>query len=325
LLTSNDTIPMNGNLFEFNPLSQENIVQVHQMCEDNVKLVSHSLDTFRETTLESDLFNPHLSIVVSTNKKEFIAFFMVVLRKSLILKRLRKVAVLKFFVVKKSWRNNGIGSYLLNQLTERIKNSERKSFRMKFEVMSSTPDYLYPGLNPQHTEAFFFLKKHGFKKTSQRINLCLSLDNLDLQKPLKKHKNYNIRRAEIKDKKKLINLKFMSKKYQLGFWPEEIALTFKKTPITTFIAQDVNTEDILGWASHSVQFPGSFGPTGVKKNERGKGMGTMLLKWCLWDLKTNFKLNKVKINWVSEDTAYFYSKSVGAYICEFFWTMKKRF
>ncbi len=316
---------MNINQLEFNPLSEKNILQIHQMCEENVRSVSHSLKTFQETTLESDLFNPHLSIVVSTKQKELIAFFLVVLRKSLILKRFRKVAVLKFFVVDKKWRNKGIGSYLLNLLTERIKNSDHKSFRMKFEVMSSMPDYLFPGLNPKHTEAFYFLRKHGFKKGIERINLCISLEDLELNQPSSQKKRFLISRAEKKDQNELTSLKFMPKEDQLGFWSEEIALTFKKKPITTFIAKDLDKNKIIGWASHSVQFPGSFGPTGVKKSERGKGIGTLLLKWCLWDLKTNYRISRVIINWVEIDKIYFYSKSIGAHICEVYWTMKKRF
>lgn len=316
---------MNFENFKYYSLSSENIDRVHKFCEENVRFVSKSIESFRNTTLNSKLFNSALNMVVESQNNQILAFFMIVLRKSLVLKNYRKVAVLKFFVVHKEWRNKGIGTYLLNQLTERIKNSDNKCFRMKFEVCSSMPDYWFPGLDPRHTEAFFFLKKHGFDKDDERINLCVYLDDLEFEKPPSSHKGYNIRRAEPDDKKGLISLSFMPKIYQLSFWSEEIKLSFQNQPITTFIAEGPNTHQILGWASHSIQFPGSFGPTGVKKSARGQGIGKLLLRWCLWDLKTNFKIKKVIINWVQEDTAYFYSKSVGSYICEIFWTMKKRF
>jgi hypothetical protein len=134
-----------------------------------------------------------------------------------------------------------------------------------------------------------------------------------------------VKRAERVDEEELVTLSFMPKLYQLSFWPDEITLSFQKSPIPTFIAIDSSSEKIIGWASHSIQFPGSFGPTGVKKSERGQGLGKLLLKWCLWDLKTNFDLDQMIINWVQEDTAYFYSKSIGAYIYRLYWTMKKRF
>jgi GNAT superfamily N-acetyltransferase len=114
----------------------------------------------------------------------------------------------------------------------------------------------------------------------------------------------------------------MSKAYQIAFWPEEVELSLRNDPITTFIVQDPRGR-IIGWASHSIQYPGSFGPTGVKKSERGKGLGSLLLKWCLWDLKSK-GMKKCQILWVEGDTIYFYLKSVGARICKIYWEMKKK-
>jgi len=99
-------------------------------------------------------------------------------------------------------------------------------------------------------------------------------------------------------------------------------MTFDNDPITTFIAKDQSGK-IVGWASHSIHFPGSFGPTGVKKSLRGKGLGGVLLNWCLYDLK-QMGLKIGKVMWVVDNTVYFYLKSKGAHICEFFWTMKRR-
>jgi ribosomal protein S18 acetylase RimI-like enzyme len=316
---------MNYKQFGHSSLTHENIDRVHQFCEDNVRNISHSLETFKATTIQSRIFDPSLSVVLTEESGEIIAFFMGVLRKSLILKRFRKVAVLKFFIVHKDWRNRGIGTYLINHLTEKIEKSDNKSFRMKFEVMSSAPDYWYPGLDPRLTEAFFFLKKHGFKKGIERINLCKSLGDISSERPPSAYKGYRVKRAEKSDEEELVRLSFMPKLYQWSFWPDEIILSFQNSPITTFIVIDLTSEKIIGWASHSIQFPGSFGPTGVKKSERGRGLGKLLLKWCLWDLKTNFDVDQMIINWVQENTTYFYSKSIGAYICGLYWTMKKRF
>ena len=306
------------------PLSEDNITSVHKMCERNVRYCSQPLQTFRKATLNSKQFIPDLSIVVLDESDMIIAFFMVVFRKSIIWKKRRKVAVLKFFIVQKNWRSQGLGSKIFSILEKRVKKSNQKSLWMKFEVMTSMPDYWYPGLNPKHTEAFFFLKKHGFKKGDERVNLCINLEKVIHNPPKNQIDKYKISRATPDDKEELISLEFMPRRYRLIFWSEEINLSFQEDPITTFIARDIKTNKIMGWASHSVQFPGSFGPTGVNKKARGKGLGTNLLYCCIWDIKKLQDVKKAKIIWVVGKTIYFYLRSFGANICEIYWAMSKR-
>ena len=307
---------------EFKHLSTDNVSAAHQMCEKNVRFLNKSLDAFKKTTLESDLFNEEYSIVVRNGDEKIVGFFMVVFREPFVLKQWRKVAVLKFFVIQQEWRYQGLGSYLLEMITKKIKNSKYYCFKMKFEIMTSMPDYWHPGLDPRHTEAYFFLKKHGFKRKGERINLCVNLTEKNDQKPVSQLNGITITRATQEEKEKIAPIKFMPKSYQLSFWPQEIRLSFENDPITTFLAKNEDDE-IIGWATHSVHFPKSFGPTGVAKKARGKGIGGLLLDWCLWDIKRQ-GFEQAKIMWVVGDTVYFYLKSRGAYICEFFWPMQKR-
>lgn len=308
----------------FEPLSKENVSSVHRMCKESVRGISQTLKTFKFATIEDNRFDPNFTIVALNKSNEVIAFFMVVFRNSLFMKKRRKVAVLKFFVVHKEWRLKGLGSKIFSILSDKIMGSEQKCFFMKFEVMTSMPNYWYPGLNPEHTEAYFFLKKHGFKKGNERVNLCLDLGDLGENSPIRSVGNFEISRAIPEDRKELLRLKFMPRRYRWLFWSDEINLSFKKDPITTFVAKDKRTNEIIGWASHSIQFPGSFGPTGVSKKARGQGLGTILLYWCLWDIKSQYQLKNAKILWVVGNTIYFYLKSIGARICEFYWEMKKR-
>ncbi|MFO8020015.1 MAG: GNAT family N-acetyltransferase [Promethearchaeia archaeon] len=307
---------------QFEQLTDTNIRKVYEMCEKSVRFLSKSLQTFRKATLESDLFEKEFSTVVLDKDRKVIGFFLIVFREPFVLKRFRKVAVLKFFVIAEDWRYKGLGSFILKKLTARIKNSEHHCFKMKMEVMASMPDYWHPGLDPRHTEAFFFLKKHGFKKKGERVNLCVDLSPISEEKPASKINEFQIARATKEEEDKVAPIKFMPKRYQLSFWPQEIRLSFRNDPITTFVAKNERRE-IIGWASHSIHFPKSFGPAGVAKNARGKGLGSVLLEWCLWDLKRQ-GFEEAKIMWVVGDTIYFYLKSRDAHICEFFWPMQKR-
>ena len=309
-------------IITFESLNEENIEKTHLMCEDNVPYVSHSLLTFRNATINSDHFDPEFTIVVSDPDSKIIAFFMMTFRKPYIFKKFRNIATLKFFVVANKWRNQGIGSQIINELLRRIRNSKYKCYRMLLDVSVSMPNYWYPGLDLRHTEAFFFLKKHGYKKNKDRNNLCVDLKLVSDEQPPIELNGITISRATSEQINELSNLLFMPLVYRKTSWPAEIKISYKNNPISTFVAQ--NTENkIIGWATHSVGFPGTFGPTGVNKEYRGRGLGGLLLKWCLWDLK-NQGLDKCIIRWVEDETAYFYLKSVNAHFCESFWTMKRR-
>ncbi len=314
---------LNINSLRFESLTENNLNNVHSMCQNNATFVSHSLKTFENATLNSKYFIPEFSIVALNKNDEIIAFFMVAMKKPYIFRKMRDIATLKFFIVHKEWRLKGIGTYLYNLLLDRVKNSKYKCYRMKLDVMVSIPDYWFPGLDPRHTEALFFLKKHGFKKKHERINLCVDLEHFPDVEPPSELSDYKISRIVDKDKNELVPLSFMPKVYQMISWPQEVASSFQNDPKTTFIAQDIRNGKILGFATHSVGFPGAFGPTGVNKNIRGLGLGSLLLKWCLWDLK-QMGFQQCIIRYVSENTAYFYLKSVGAKICEIYWTMERR-
>jgi len=306
----------------FEPLGSQNVEKVHLMCEHNVNFVSHELDVFKQATIKSNFFMPEFSIVALDVADDPVAFFMVQFKKPYVFKK-RDVAVLKFFVVREDWRYKGLGAYIFAELLSRVKNSKYKCFRMKYDVMVSAPDYWYPGLDPRHTRAFFFLKKLGFRKGSERVNLSVDLKALSQDKPPNQKNEFLIERARKEDIEELASLSFIDKKYRLSYWPKEIRLSFTNSPISTFIARDTKNNKIIGWATHSVGYPGCFGPTGVSRKARGKGLGSLLLKWCLWELK-NEGIDECIIRWVGENTTYFYLKSVGARVSQIYWTMSKR-
>jgi len=308
----------------FEPIGENNIEKVYRMCEENVSFISQTFETFKQATLNSKLFKPEFSLVAIDIKGNPISFFMVAFRKPYVFRKIRDVAVLKFFVVREDWRCKGLGTYIFKELLSRVKRSDYKCFRMKIEVMASMPDYWYPGLDPRHTRAFFFLKKLGFRKRTERVNLCVDLKTLPDNEPPNQVNEFKIERARMDDIEEVSSISFIDKKYRWSSWPAEIRMSFTNNPISTFVARDsTHNNRICGWATHSVGFPGCFGPTGVSKKVRGQGLGSILLKWCLWDLKKQ-GIDRCTIRWVGENTTYFYLKSVGARMYPIYWTMSKR-
>lgn len=305
------------------PLTESNLRSVFEMCEENVLFYSFSFDTFKRATLMDEDYNPELSLVAVDENNTPIAFFFAVFRRC-ILPKSRNKLVIKMFVVEKNYRYRGIGTKMMNKLFKRAKQQKNSVWRMKVSIMDSNPRYWLPGLDPRHTEAYFFLRKLGFKKNFfERFRTDLKVDKRDFPKeePLKEINGYKISRALQKDKEETVA--FIKKHFGKGTWPEETLISFENDPLTTFIVRDINNYKLVGFATHSAQHPGSFGPTGVLRNLRGKGIGGLLLKWCLWDIK-QMGIDKCIIKWVAGRTKYFYLKSAKARIFQIFWPMSRR-
>ncbi|MHA1368460.1 MAG: GNAT family N-acetyltransferase [Promethearchaeota archaeon] len=306
--------------YKIESFTTENINDIHTFFEKHAGLYSLSIEEFKNATIEDQDFDPILSIVLkSKDCNEIIAAFFAIIRKTKIFFKKREInytfTTLNLFAVHQDYRRKGIGSALLKILFSRLKKKKRR----KVKLMTSVPNYLWPGLDPRYTEAYFFLKKNRFKRgKGEKKNLIYYIPE-NLEKPPRKLNGVTISRitpAEFSETVEYI------KKYHAGFWPVEVQLSFKNQPCTTFIAKDEN-DKVIGFASHSIGFKGSFGPTGVKPSFRGQGIGGTLLKWCAWDLKQQ-GINRMIIRWVEGNTIKFYCKSIGARIHQVYWTMHRR-
>jgi|GEM_PF-2075582 len=319
--------------FKIEPFSSDNVAELHEFFESQASqgLYSFSLDTFKRVTTDDKDFNPNLSIVArDVGTGDIIAAFLLLHRRACVAVKGRKVTlkmpVLTFFAVHEASRRKGIGSEILQELLARRKGArdhareEKHGFTItlrKVNVMAAPPNYIWPGLDPRYTPAYFFLKTNGFKHGGERQNLGFSIPD-DMQEPPSQCDGITVTRASLGDFDAIV--KFVGRHFT-GFWSEEIQLAFKNDPVSAFIAKD-SSGSVVGFAGHSIQFPGSFGPTGVLKSLRGKGLGGTLLKWCAFDIK-NEGMNKMIIMWVEGDTMKFYAKSIGARIDQEYWTMHR--
>lgn len=66
-------------------------------------------------------------------------------------------------------------------------------------------------------------------------------------------------------------------------WAGETAVAFARQPPCCFLA--TQNQRLIGFACHEATARGFFGPTGVEKAARGKGIGHALLLASLLDLK----------------------------------------
>ena len=66
-------------------------------------------------------------------------------------------------------------------------------------------------------------------------------------------------------------------------WADEVSVGFAHKPITVYLA----TRDgrVIGFAGYECTRKAFFGPTGVAKTERGRGVGKALLIAALWSMR----------------------------------------
>ncbi len=299
----------------FESLSEKNSPEVHEFCEHETKFWSVPLETFKRFMLKDTNFDPELTLIARQGEK-LVGFAAAAKRKGMI--GIGTRGVLKAIVIATDIRRKGYGTLLLTEIAKRL-----KAIKIKHIVaMCAPPDYWFSGVDVRHTPALFFLKTNKFRKRGQRINLSVDLTSPNLaESPVTRQGNYIYSRATTQDKAELIA--FVQKHHGIGSWPVETAMVFENDPVTNFIARDATTRELVGWATHSCSFVGSFGPTGVLKELRGQGIGGILLRWCMHDLMTTFKQKEMIIRWVTGNTVKFYSKAVGAYISQVFWVMRR--
>ncbi|MFW9929046.1 MAG: GNAT family N-acetyltransferase [Candidatus Thorarchaeota archaeon] len=290
----------------FIPLDNDNIINVYELFKKNKIESLVPLEYFKKGTLEDEGFDSDLTLILeSENKQEIISALVAVIR----FINSREFCYLKACLVDKNSQRQGIGTLMLKELISRA----RSKGIAGISYGDSVPNYWQPGVDLRHTSLYFFLKKHKFRSLRMRQNLTVNLENLKLN-PKSRLERYIFERINKIDFQKLYY--FVKTNFPEETWAEEVALSYMYNPPSTFIAKD-SQHNIIGWATHSQLFPGSFGPTGVVTDFRGKGIGSELLKWALWDMKQNH-ITKATIMWVVGDTIKYYSKVIDAYISPVF-------
>ena len=93
------------------------------------------------------------------------------------------------------------------------------------------------------------------------------------------------------------------------YWVSEADVAFSVHPTTVMLAHRGDT--LLGFACYDTTYKNFFGPTGVDKMERGKGIGTALLLRCFYEMRHAGYMYAI-IGWAGP--ASWYEKAVGAVV-----------
>lgn len=221
----------------------------------------------------------------------------------------------KLFAVAPAWRRRGIGAQLLAVVEQQLGQAGVETIR----VFGSAPSFLRPGVDFRLTPFVCFLLKHGYRSQRNAVNMEVELEKVDLDTTSDEERlrrlGFTVRRLEPADAEAF-------ETYMQGWWSwnwkTEACRSLRRNPVSTHIA--IRADAIVGFASHGVSGPGQFGPMGTNEELRGQGVGAVLLKRCLTDLREQGR-TVAEIQWVGP--IGFYATQVGATLTRCFWQFEK--
>jgi GNAT superfamily N-acetyltransferase len=212
---------------------------------------------------------------------------------------------LRILVVAREHRRQGVGGALLADAERRIAAHGLD----RVVVAAEAGNYFTPGVGDVGTRSF--LERGGYAPVAETDNLVAGLDGLPAPR------SEVVRRATAEDREPL--LAFIEREFG-RIWRFESTPALAADPPNVFIA--VVDGEITGFAAHESNNRGlgTFGPTGVMRSMRGRGLGRELLLASLADLR-RLGYAQAVIPWT--DALEFYRKSCAARVAHHFVTYER--
>jgi len=271
-----------------------------------------TLELLHEKTFGDADYNPEITLL-AMEKSRIVSFMQGVVRQ---VDQNLKRGYIKLFATDTTRRRRGLATMLLNKIEEQMRAQGVKTLRL----LDSNPNYFQPGIDPRYTEAIAFAERNGFKRFADTSNLEVNLQNQDFDTSVEENQlaveNIFIRRATQEDWQLLEDLIVNHFKA----WLPEIQTAYKNDPISLHIAEyHGKIEAFSAYDSNNLN-TAWFGPMGTNPILRGKGIGGILLKRCLDNMKKQG--HKVSIiPWVGPIP--FYLHYTNARLTRVFWRYER--
>ncbi|MCU4156169.1 GNAT family N-acetyltransferase [Carboxylicivirga sp. A043] len=262
--------------------------------------------------LEGDPYWMPEATFVCKDAEEIIGFMQGVMRDI----RGTRYAYIKLMAVDGAYRRQGIASALFDKLETIFREREADVVR----IYDVPLNYFMPGIDPRYTPALCWAMRKGFERFGDTSNLLVDLNqdwDMSVKEAALQADNIEVRRANHEDKQAILD--FI--KHEWLLWSNEVEMAFKDDQPSIHIA--LLNGEVKAFSAHNANNKGTgwFGPMGTHPDLRGKGMGAILLKRCLQDMK-DMGLSHSIIPWVGPID--FYSWHSNAVVDRVFWRYEKK-
>lgn len=217
--------------------------------------------------------------------------------------------------VRPAARRQGIGRALL------VRAEGALAGRGAVEVLlaGNAPYYAWPGIDVRYTPAVCAATALGYEQDRTAWNMTADLTNLRATEAAEERlaaSGVTVRRAEPGDVPALIA--FARANFSDG-WAGEVSDSVGRPGAGCHIA--LRDAEVLGFAAYGSSRPSWFGPMGTAPAAQGLGIGGVLLRRCLRDLR-EAGYEQAQIGWVGP--VPFYASAVGARIERVFFLYRKQ-
>lgn len=236
-------------------------------------------------------------------------------------------AGVKLFAVASEWRQRRVATRLFDELEVRL----RVTGAGHAVAMAAGNNRLTQGLDVRYTAALCFLAARGYERTGVTQDMMVDLERTDLgtatAEAAAAAAGIRFRRATAADRDWLHEgvareLAYPAPGSHLGRrWAYLATLGLDGPPAAVQVAEEAASDAFLGFGATHVARWGVLGPMGVAERARGRGVGAVLLKRCLRDLRADgFEQGEI----YSVGPIAFYAKTVQAVVSRVLYQFAKR-
>ena len=199
-------------------------------------------------------------------------------------------------------RRRGVATALLDALAEHLAEQGATALRLA----EAAPNYLTPGVDVRYDSGRAFAAARGFRELGEAVNLGVDLAqdwSTDADQARLVDAGVTVHRAADGDRQRLA--RFLAEHWPA--WQAEADLALEASALHLAVRDG----EVLGFAAHSATNAeaGWFGPMGTAPAARGLGVGAVLLRRCLADLRAAGHA-RATIAWAA--ALPFYARTVGA-------------
>jgi mycothiol synthase len=223
----------------------------------------------------------------------------------------------QLLVVARSAAGAGTGRRLLSSMENLLRGQGATAVFLS----GSPPVYAWPGVDVRYTAMTCLAASAGYQRYRDAVDLAVDLSTADLGTDAAAARladaGIAVRRAAAPEAGPVAQW-LRDGPWGESSWPDEAAATLTRTPGGCHVA--VRGDQYVGFACHGANRRGWFGPMGTLAAERQHGVGSVLLKRCLADIRAG-GLRTARIGWAGP--VRFYARTAGARIERVYWLYRK--